>query len=51
LRFKKLSAEIILISMLLIFVIKIRSKGHRGGGKEKEKIEELLRETWWKDRE
>ena len=38
-------------AITIIIVIKIRSKGHRGGGKEKEKIEELLRDTWWKDRE
>jgi len=38
-------------SIIIFSVIKIRGRSHRGGGKEKEKIEEILRDTWWKSRD
>jgi len=38
-------------AIIMISVMMRRRKHHRGGGKEKERIEEMLRDTWWKSRE
>ena len=38
-------------TIILASVIKRKRRSHRGGGEEKERIEEILRETWWKSSE